>query len=869
MENQANLFFNLRATYAIQSKPDFSYLKYAPADEFVQLQKEEFNISQPRFMLYQLGYYKMNPVEEIMFGMTQLSVSNPLLTQEEADQKLAELGSYDNLKEYERLFYQNRMTQNINFDVSGGNDKTTYILGINYVNETPVKRRSENKQIILNMGMNFKFSERIKFDFRGNYTNSKSKSGNTPSYTAFFPYEHLADENGNALPVGGTPTRSYLTGAVSEATNNTLMALGLYDQFYYPYRELTSNTNTVKSSSVRFQGRLNVKITNWLNMDIGGKYEHQNILIDQLQLEDAYDVRQLLSVMALKDPSTGKALYANLPQGNILVRGNQRISNYTLRGQLNVDHWFQEGDHHISGILGIEQQKMLNQGYTTSFFGYDTQTLISKPINMSELNATSGSAFSELRAYAFFSSKSYFNEKETDRRFMSYYGQGTYTFKGKYVATASFRIDQSNLFGADPKYKYKPLWSVGLNWHLSEEEFMKQISWIDFLQIRTATGFNGNIPNSENGPFLILQNALNTGLNTPLTYNDVLSPENQSLRWETTKNYNIGMDFTILNSRISGSVDWYLKKTTDVFGQYDADPTSGFNDYNANTASIENKGLELMLNTLNVKGKKFEWRTQLTASFNHNKVLAVKAEEYSNSNYITASTNVVKDFPISSLFSYNYGGLNEMGQPFVYDREGNEKILAFYGNSIVDVTFDDLIYNGTTTPKYVLGLNNQFTFGNLDLPFLFMYYGGHVMRVEQPNPDNIGSYSSNPLEGSSNYWREPGDEEHTIIPGYVRSSSTAPGYYQSYARYGYQYASQFVRKADYIRLRDLVITYNIKAGFIEEIGFHNTQLRFQAQNLFRYTFSGNDVDPDAINRVSGARRLETQPFYSLTFSTNF
>ncbi len=861
--------FNLRATYAVQSKPDFSYLKYAPADEFVQLQKEEFNISQPNFFLYLLGYNKMNPVEEIMFGMTQFLVSNPLLTEEEANQRLAELGLYDNLKEYERLFYQNRMTQNINFDVSGGTERATYILGINYINETPVNRRSENQQLILNMGMNFKFSERIKFDFRGNYTNSKDISGYTPPYTDFFPYEHLADENGNALPVGGTPGRSYLSEAVTETTNNTLMALGLYDMFYYPYRELTSNTNTIKGSSIRFQGRLNVKITNWLNMDIGGKYENQNILSDQLQLEDTYNVRNLLNYTALKDPATGKALYTNMPQGNILTRTNQQISNYTLRTQLNVDHRFQEGDHHISGILGIEQQKLLNQGYTTTFFGYDDQTLISKPINMGEVNAASTPAFSELRGLAYFNSTSYFKESETDRRFMSYYGQGTYTYKGKYIATASFRIDQSNLFGADPKYKYKPLWSAGLNWHLSEEEFMKQFSWVDFLQIRTATGFNGNIPNSENGPFLILSTGLNTSLNTPLAYNDVLSPENQSLRWETTRNYNLGMDFTLLNSRISGSLDWYLKKTTDVFGNYDADPTSGFNEYNANTASIQNKGLELMLNTLNIKGKTFEWRTQLTASFNHNKVLTVKTDEYFNSASITGKTNIVKGYPINSLFSYNYGGLNSLGQPFVYDKEGNEKVLGFYGNSVVDVVLEDLIYNGTTTPKYVLGLNNQFTFGNLNISFLFMYYGGHIMRVEQPNPNTINSSISHPLEGSSNYWREAGDEENTLIPGYVGSDNSAPGYYQSSALYAYQYASQFVRKADHIRLRDLVITYNVKAGFIKKMGFYNTQLRFQAQNLFRYTFSGNDVDPDAINRVSGVRRLETQPFYSLTFSTNF
>ncbi len=219
---------------------------------------------------------------------------------------------------------------------------------------------------------------------------------------------------------------------------------------------------------------------------------------------------------------------------------------------------------------------------------------------------------------------------------MSYYGQGTYIYRGKYVLTGSFRIDQSNLFGVDPKYKYKPLWSAGMNWRLSEEEFAKDWNWAKNLQIRAATGFNGNVPSSNNGAFLILSTGLNTILNTPLAYNDVLTPENQSLRWETTQNYNLGVDYTLWNNRISGSVDYYIKKSTDVFGNLDADPTSGFNQYNANTASIRNSGLEFLISSQLVKRRGFEWRMQVTSSFNNNKVLAVKATEYANSELITS-----------------------------------------------------------------------------------------------------------------------------------------------------------------------------------------------------------------------------------------
>jgi TonB-linked SusC/RagA family outer membrane protein len=860
---------NLRSSLAIQNKPDFSYLKYAPANEFVQLQADNFRIAKPNKLLYDLGYYKMNPAEEILFQGPRDGVTNPPLTLDQVNAKLATLGSYDNLKEYENLFYQNRQIRNVNLDASGGSDRSTYMLGVNYVGETPVNRGSENNQFMLNLANTIKFSNRVNFDFKGTYTNGVNKSGTTPPYSDFFPYEHLADANGNALPVSLAPYRSYSSKIITPDINNSLMAAGLYDQFYYPYRELTSNTNTTKISSVRFQGRINTKITSWLTADLGGSYENQQAVADRLYLEDSYKVRTLVSEMAKKDAVTGKALFTNMPKGNILVKTAQKITNYTLRGQLNFNKKLNGTVHDLSGIMGIEQKRTLNTGNTGSYFGYDPQTLISKPVNLQLLDATVTPAFTQVGSYTSFRSTDYFNQTETERRFMSYYGQGTYIFQAKYVATGSFRIDQSNLFGADPKYRNKPLWSAGVNWRAGEEDFVKKISWINQLQLRAATGFNGNVPNSNNGPYLILSSGLNTALNTPLSYNDVLTPENQSIRWETTRNYNLGLDYSMLKSRLSGSIDWYMKKSVDVFGQFDADPTSGFNQYMANTASIRNTGWELQLNSVNVVRKKFQWRTQLTASFNDSKVLDVKATEFANSQLIVSGTNNMKGYPLGALFSYNYGGLNSLGQPFVRDAKGNQKVLAFYGTSQVDVAQSDLIYNGTTTPKYVLGLNNQFSIGAFDLSFLWMYYGGHKMRVEQPNPNSIGSFANNPLEGSANYWRKAGDEANTRIPGYVRASSVAVGYYQSYALYAYQYASEFVRNADYIRLRDVIITYHAKARFIEKAGFSNLQLRCQAQNAFRYTFSGNDIDPDAINRISGVRMLETQPLYSLTLSTNF
>jgi hypothetical protein len=383
-----------------------------------------------------------------------------------------------------------------------------------------------------------------------------------------------------------------------------------------------------------------------------------------------------------------------------------------------------------------------------------------------------------------------------------------------------------------------------------------------------ATGFNGNVPSSTSGPFLLLKAGLNAVPAVAVPQYLVLSPENQSIRWETTRNLNLGLDYALFNNRISGTVDFYSKRTDDVFGEMSADPTTGFNSYRANTASISNHGLELMISSINIKGRHFNWQTQLTASFNHNKVLKVMAAESEASADLVVGMQLREGYPLNPLFSYDYGGLNELGQPYVYNRAKEKKVMNRLDDQIVDVSFEDLIFSGTTVPKYVLGLNNQFTLGSFDLSFLFMYYGGHVMREQPPSPYTVAlPGDAYPLRGAAGYWKKPGDEMHTDIPGFPKYNQ--PGGFNYTAVYGYTYAQRFIRKADYIRLRDLVLTYNVKSAFLQRSGLNRTQLRLQAQYLFRYTFSGNDIDPEAINRETGSRSLPAAPFYSFSFYTNF
>src|SRR5690606_30010242 len=404
-------------------------------------------------------------------------------------------------------------------------------------------------------------------------------------------------------------------------------------------------------------------------------------------------------------------------------------------------------------------------------FGYDGRRLTSSPIDLQLLETRQvRSGFPDLSfGTPRLNTATYFNQQHSDRRFRSYFSQLTYQFNKKYIVTASIRVDQSNLFGTDPSSRNKPQWSVGGSWLVHKENFMSGVSnWLNQFKLRGSYGLTGNVPQSNSGRFLILNTGQRRDLIPSTINNTIMAPENESLRWEDTENVNLGLDLGLFNSRFSASIDWYKKTTVDVLGNTLADPTTGFTSYYSNTASIENSGVELWINSRNIQSNLIDWKTSLTASFNKNEVLEVYNDNLTSfrSTYYFDSNNPYIGYPLNTLVSFNYAGLNDMGIPTIFDRNGERKMIG----SSDEILLEDMIESGTTTPKYVLGLSNQLNIGNFGIYAMLMYYGGHVTRVQQPTFED-----DFPLQGVSNYWRAPGDENSTQIAG-LRPAFSDPNY---------------------------------------------------------------------------------------------
>ncbi|RBL89528.1 SusC/RagA family TonB-linked outer membrane protein [Chitinophaga flava] len=862
--------FHLTAAMTVKPKPDYRKLGLLTGKGYVDFEIASAFNSMKRGELSKEALDAANGTYTPVFSIAD-DLYNGHITQQEADKLLAPYEQYDNTDDYKRLFLQNQQLRTIDFSFNGGNRNATYFLGVNRVDNQRGEKFSAFDKTSINYRGAFDFMKIFTLDVQSIFSTLNDKRVPIPEYTSFRPYQHFLDDAGNPLPAYLSPYNdSYYGfdgqyGTISPERNAENMKMGLYDTYYYPYQEMFESSTHLKQNIYRLQGNLRAKVMPGLQLELGGVFERQQGTLTDWASENANQTRLMLNYYAARDPYTDKPLF-RFPQGGVNKTTESLINTYTVRGQATYNKLLND-KHDLSFLAGGEVRRLTTSSRLSTVFGYDGNTLSMKPVDLSLIGNREVSPeykdvlipvdYGYLDDYTMF--RDFFRETYQDDRFISGYANGGYTYDERYSITGSLRIDQSNLFGTDPRFRYTPLWSAGFSWNLHREQFMAVHTWIDELKMRLSAGYNGNIIKLS-GPYTILGAAINNLTPNTLVGYGIKTLRNNQLRWEKTLNYNAGLDFGFWQRRVYGSIDYYIKKGTDIFSSLGIDATKGMSNAALNNASIINKGLDININTVNISGKKFKWQTQVTGSFNQSKVLNV-ANQFTGFYDFTRvgyPENVV-GYPISAVFAHNYLGLNKNGQPIVRGEDGKPLVLSF--GPRVDVPFSSLKYMGVNDPRYVLGLNNRFDFGDVNLSFLIMYYGGNVARVKPPS-----IFGDRPLEGIQNYWKQPGDEQHTMIPG-LPVEYGEPGYYT--VRTGYDYAQQFFRKMDFLVLRNVTLGWDVNEKLAKKAGLLNPRLVFQVQNPFKYVFSGNDIDPETLNYLSGTRGLPVVPAYTLSLNVNF
>jgi Outer membrane receptor proteins, mostly Fe transport len=640
--------------------------------------------------------------------------------------------------------------------IRGGSDKYTYSASLNYTKETPYNTYSKSDRIGYNIKSQYNFFKWLQADISviGSISNYNNRGFDPTSllYGRIAPYTMIYDEDGKQIEWRKSKSRQEI---------NRLIGLGLYDETYYPLVDRELYEDLSKSTYNNINIGLKLNIIDGLTGHIRFQNEFENGKNSSYISGDSYQMRNNINDATVINASTGEKKL-HIPEGGYINETRLDKTSYTLRAQLDYYKEF-NNKHEINAIAGAERRKVRSTSTFIEKYGYDPNSLAYKLLDENVLSANIDGTESLSGAYRHKRNgwPDVFGDYED--RYVSFYANASYTFNRKYSVTAGIRMDQSNLFGTDPKYQYRPLWSVGLSWYMKEENFLKNVDWINQLNLRATYGINGNIAKTS-GPYMIV---FSEGANswTGEYSSSVLSPPNSGLKWERTNQLNLGIDFTLFNYRLSGSLEYYNKNTIDLLDNIAADPTSGWAELQMNYASLYNRGIEVRLNSRNIMTKDFEWNTSLNFSYNKNKV--TKRINSLNATYdYVENTNTREGMPIGTLYSVRYAGLDDKGAPLAYKADGTI-VSSFW-----DLEIEDLKQEKSVLPPYSASLINNIQYKGFDFSLMFTYYGGHVMRAPMASFLTDSNIGNGTLKDTRNYWKKPEDsKDPNKSPAFMKNAS--------------------------------------------------------------------------------------------------
>ncbi|WEK19937.1 MAG: SusC/RagA family TonB-linked outer membrane protein [Candidatus Pedobacter colombiensis] len=829
--------FAFRSTLSITPKEDYTTYRFAPTST-----KMRYNIDAYDRYPYPKNFYPNSPQRYSAGDEPLLDLSDGLITRAEAEKRMADQYAYDNTADYSKYFEQNKVTQQYDFNLSGGTEKALYYVSSNFTRNQNSKIKSNDQRFLLSGRGSYNFNDKLSFIMTTDFIQTKNNSVPVFGLNDFYSFERFQDDNGN-------PKATFAGSPINPLFSNAMIAQGYFDNMSYPLRDINEVSDRGMTTSNKIVGDLLYKFIPGLSLKVGGVYEFSTTTNKHIATENASEIKQYVNNYS--EVGTDGIIKFNLPKGGYNKTKVATTTGYTLRAQLNYDKKLSE-DHAINVIIGAETRKVTAELNGFANFGYNDQTLLQQPVDYNKILTGTWSnplyypnpqlSFTDL-----------FQKTFEDNRYVSAYFNGVYTFKSKYTLSGSMRIDQSNLFGTDPKYRYKPLWSVGAAWNVDKEAFMEQLAWVDHLKLRASKGFNGNV-SKVSLPQIIANYANNLRTSPTSTGLNILSLENSALRWEETNNFNAGLDFTIFK-RITGSIDFYSKKSKDLLGNTGIDPTKGASSAVLNSAKLDNKGFEIALNSDWIQRKSFNWNTGIAFSYNTSKVRDVYQNSTKfNYNYVDGSNinNYIVGYPVGSLFSYRAAGLNADGLPTVYDKNNNIKKLT----SSNDEGLNDLEYSGNGIPPYAIGISNRFDIGPFYFYAMIDLYTGFKTRIPRPSPS-----SNRPQEGAENYFKTPGDEAKTDVMGFYNISTID----FSHDFPAYNNSNKYVVNGSYLLLRDVTVSYRLNNQFLKTIGFSNFEIKAQGSNLYTKGFNKYNYSP----ATGDYMRRNLVPTFTIGLFTNF
>lgn len=614
--------------------------------------------------------------------------------------------------------------------------------------------------------------------------------------------------------------------------------------------------NKFKRMSLRFN--MDNQLTNWLKMGLGlslSKTDRKRVSAD-----NAFNTPMQLVAMAPITPFRDLAgvLY-NTPtttyynglidvedaKNNAIGYRNQgslffesRIAKgLSLRNELGLDMVHQSDERfwgaRTDGGAGIggaawAQWFRNTRWVTNNYFNYTTS------INdKHKIDATAGMSFeNRYDEYSFVQGENFADESITtlagagtitdgttthdENNLVSYFARVNYSLNRKYLLGVSARIDGDSRFGSN--YKYGTFPSVSAGWIVSDENFLKNVQWLSFLKLRASYGIVGN--NSGVGFYSanpqygsVKYGATGAGLG-------ITNFGNDDLRWEKVATTDLGLEFGLFKNRITAEFSWYNKQTTDMLLAVPTPSPSGTTSVLGNIGKMENKGIELSLNTVNVAGRNLKWTTSINVARNKNKVLKLDGEQQqilpSDARYANA---VIIGQPLGVFYGVKFAGADpNNGDPLFYEQDGKTTTNVYdnAGKFII----------GDPNPDWIAGINNSVSWKGLELNVLFQgVFGNQVQDGAGGFMSASGDWFDNQTRDQLNRWQKPGD-----ITNVPQARLNRWGDFDSPAM-----SSRYVYDATYVRLKNLTVAYTLPTKWVNKAKLSNARIFVTGVNLATFT----------------------------------
>jgi TonB-linked SusC/RagA family outer membrane protein len=732
------------------------------------------------------------------------------------------------------ILFRNSLSHNHTVNLSGGNESTTYYasLGYNSTQGTAIGNDSERYTAMVKLNTWFNKDLYINFQMNGSITDNLGfYSGVNPS--------SMARTTSRALPLYNSDGTLYYYESDFAASS---LINPITDPIVINYANELAETGK-EGEVTALTAKLDLRWNIWDKL----RWEFSGSVASQTSEQGSWATEYSHAVAKARgynygevEPGSRSEEVSKLPYGGIFSSSNSKTVSYTLRNQLGYEKEVLK-NHVMSLLATSEIRSTTNSGYSSTAYGWrkDRGQLVSPLVQ--EGNWESVAKAGPL------------NPTITDnvKNYVSWLGYASYAYKGKAILNANLRMDGSNQFGDNPKYRFLPVWSVSGRYILTEESFLKDNPVLSYFALRASYGLQGNVDPSTSPDLVVQLKAYD-----PDHYfekSTIAMLPNPDLRWEKTQAYNAGFDFSLWDRRIGGTVDVYHKYSTDVISSTSISQVTGIVSQKINASEITNSGFEVDLTSYPVRTKNWELSVGLIYSYNWNKLLkinevlgeTVKDMEVEMDRKM-AGNGLVAGQPLNILYAYHFSHLDKAtGLPIFYDNGNNSWQAAdgtVYPNYIVSRATVDLVTVGLTQPPSSGGINLSLRYKGFTLRSNLTYSLGAVKRLpglyNSSDVFNLFDPTKNVSRDYINRWKQPGDEAYTNLPVLYDSETYTNlprqplnvGYWRGIVLY--DKADIRVVPTDNIRMGSLSLSYLFPGELIKPLRLSGLMLSAQTTNLF-------------------------------------